>query len=88
MVVFHEFNEIYWSNNYTFIKSDTVIYVKYEATMCVNKWTKQKNGGMSIHTSKLAIAGSLGMSKESKCLDELFETVLLVNLYIKMYLIG
>lgn len=31
-----------------------------------------KNGGMSIHTSKIAIAGSLGMSKESKCLEKLF----------------
>lgn len=32
----------------------------------------KKNGGMSIHTSNIAIAGSLGMSKESKCLDERF----------------
>lgn len=49
--------------------------------MCVNKWRKQKkNGGLSIHTSKIAIAGSLGMSKESKSLDERFLTVLLINL--------
>lgn len=49
---------------------------------------KNKNGGMSIHTSKIAIAGPLGMSKESKCLDELLETVLIGNLCIKMYLTG
>lgn len=36
------------------------------------KGENKKSGGMSIHTSNIAIAGSLGMSKESKCLDERF----------------
>lgn len=45
----------------------------------------KSNGGMSIHTGKIAIAGSLGMSKESKGLDERFLTVLLVNLHVKVY---
>lgn len=50
--------------------------------MCQQMEKKKKNGGMSIHTSKIAIAGSLGMSKESKGLDERFLTVLLVNLHV------
>lgn len=88
MVVFCEFNEIYQRVNCVFMKSDTVIDFKQEATKGCQQMDKNKNGGMSIHTSKIAIAGLRGMSKESKCLDELLETVLISNLCIQMYLIG
>lgn len=68
MVVLHEFMKFI---RILITLKVILSFISNVSQQCVStNGQNKKMERMSIHTSKRAIAGSLGMSKESKCLDE------------------